>query len=669
MVVVVNADSDSSKLFANWYVHDRKIPGKNVIYLSGIPNRELMHQDVFKDKILKPIFEEMAARKLVNSIDYIVYSSDFPSCINIPEFKKGILEVIKDNPRIPKQLLSGRASISSMTYFAGAVLQDNPGFMMLDANNYYRKKAAVLLRNPFTGEKQAQFQKSIDAFDSEDEAEVDKAIKDLLEMIKSNPQQLAVSYWLAKFYASKEDAKQSAQWLARSIQLGWVYRSQTESDLAFSAVKDDPLFAKVFQAIKDEPFDFVPTLGFKSQYAFAPNGMRNKEPGQGNRHFLSSVLAFTRNYGSTEKDALAALRKTVQADQSKPKGKFYFSDVKGEVRCSTRKPNFAAAAAALERLGQTVVINSWIFPQKVNDIIGATTGRAGLKHKEAGSSVVPGAIVENLTSYGGSLYIKGHTKLTELTDLGAAGSSGTVTEPYAIQAKFPHPMIHAHYVRGCSLAEAFYQSLQGPFQTLVVGDALCQPWATKPQLSVDGVSAGETVSGKKVLKLNVGGPSVQGMELYLNGVMVSRAPYKDTVNFDTKTLTDGYHELRVVVVASGPIESVGHVILPLTIDNFGKSTTISVESNRYELGQSFKVKAKSNFGEKIVLMHNERELGSKKGGEVEFDVDAKELGRGPVKLVAVAVSKKDNKVSSVPVEIEIEGPLSETREDTETKKK
>ena len=37
-----------------------------------------------------------------------------------------------------------------------------------------------------------------------------------------------------------------------------------------------------------------------------------------------------------------------------------------------------------------------------------------------------------------------------------------------------------HYARGCSLAESFYQSISGPYQLLIVGDPLCQPWAVLP---------------------------------------------------------------------------------------------------------------------------------------------------------------------------------------------
>ena len=62
--------------------------------------------------------------------------------------------------------------------------------------------------------------------------------------------------------------------------------------------------------------------------------------------------------------------------------------------------------------------------------------------------------------------------MTDWISAGAAGTSGTVTEPYAMQQKFPMPFIHVHYAKGCSLAEAFYQSLMGPYQLLVLGDPL-----------------------------------------------------------------------------------------------------------------------------------------------------------------------------------------------------
>ena len=60
---------------------------------------------------------------------------------------------------------------------------------------------------------------------------------------------------------------------------------------------------------------------------------------------------------------------------------------------------------------------------------------------------------------------------------GAAGSRGTVHEPYAQHPKFPNPLIHVFYADGCSLAEAFYRGIWGPYQLMGVGDGLARPFA------------------------------------------------------------------------------------------------------------------------------------------------------------------------------------------------
>ena len=84
---------------------------------------------------------------------------------------------------------------------------------------------------------------------------------------------------------------------------------------------------------------------------------------------------------------------------------------------------------------------------------------------------------------------------------GAAGSSGTVTEPYAIQAKFPTPFIQTVYAHGYTLGEAFYQSVSGPYQLLIVGDALgLDPghWRDDPRLAELGYGAWEGFSWKEI---------------------------------------------------------------------------------------------------------------------------------------------------------------------------
>ena len=126
-----------------------------------------------------------------------------------------------------------------------------------------------------------------------------------------------------------------------------------------------------------------------------------------------------------------------------------------------------------------------------------TLGSAGFSWATSGSRFSAGAIGDNLTSFGGALgEADGQTPLTDFLRFGAAGASGTVTEPYAVQAKFPTPFIHYHYAQGCSLAEAFYQSLAAPYQLLIVGDALCSPWKRDLTVSPGNLEANATLKGR-----------------------------------------------------------------------------------------------------------------------------------------------------------------------------
>ena len=664
VLLVVNANSDSSKMIANWYIAGRGIPARNVVYLDSVPERERVTQQVFSKNILEPVLNAITERQLDRSIDYIVYSSDFPTAISIANhFHK--LKALDEN--LPMKFFLAEASISSMTYFAFAVQNDSPGYMAFSANYYFRQPASVILRAPFVGQHKTDFQNALKGFNKLSGDQLQKSINALTEMAKKNPQQIALAYWLARLNAKKGDFKLAAKWLQHSIKLGWHFRQKTLSDPMFESALKDPLFKGFANRIPNKPFDFAPSRGFKRGYAFGPNGFKNNEPGQGNQHFLSTVLAVTRNFGNTEQEALRQLKTSMAADESRPKGTFYFTDNDGP-RTRPRKPGFAASIAALEAMGHKAKIIKTDLPVNARDVIGLTCGQIAFDFGKSGSKIAPGAICENLTSWGGVMARDGgHSGISEFVRHGAAGSSGTVIEPYNIQAKFPHPMIHAHYARGSSLAEAFYQSVQGPFQLLIVGDALCQPWATKPKFTVQGLKPGDKVSGKRELKLDISKSPVpvQAMELYIDGRVLARTMNKDTINFDTSAMTDGFHEARFVLIAGGLIETVGNVVIPFVVDNFGKQTTLTAERSSYRSTSKITFDAKTNFGNAIELFHNSRSLGKKDGQAAQFTVSASDLGRGPVELTAVALSDKGNKVTTVPLKLNILGRLSKTKVLTE----
>lgn len=663
LLLVVNEDSDSSKLIANHYISLRQIPDKNVIYLTGIPFKESIDYPLFEANILRPVLRAIEDRKLAGSIDYIVYSSDFPTTIRVGGIQKEFFAKQKAiGKNYAKQLYHPSASITSLTYLAGNCIHAPADVMSLKVNHYFRIPTALMLRSPFKGALQQEFERSISAINKPPSDPLfQSGEQSLVRMAKKNPGQTAVLYWLAKFAARKGDAKAATRWMTRAISMGWSDRSGTLADPDFASI-DDTVFQGIVRRMGNHGKQSIAPRAFRQVYQWAPNGMQNRTAGQGERYFLSTVLAVTRNDGNTEAEAVRQLARTARADFKRPNGTFYFSST-SDVRSKTRKAKFNTTIDALQDIGFSSEIIKTPLPKDKSDVIGLTTGRANFDWALSSSSIIPGAICENLTSYGGRLGNTGkQTALNEFLRHGAAGSSGTVIEPYTVVQKFPTPMIHFYYARGCSLAEAFYQSLHGPFQTLIVGDALCQPFATPPRVSVAGIGPMEVVSGVKRLTFNKEGSPVRvaGMELYVDGVLKRRDRSLEPIDFDTAGLSDGYHEIRIVFVAANQIETNSREILKLIVNNNNRSCILTTSNPACGISDSIPFTFAAEGASEMRLCLHEKVLTKVSGSGGAFTVPAKVLGRGPSTLRAIAtIGGKE--VSSKPLTVQVNGPLMETR--------
>ncbi len=671
VLLVVNADSASSKMIANHYVAMRKIPPTNILYLNGVPPTEVVSLDQFKTFILKPVFTALVERQLKSQVDYIIYSSDFPTGVRVNEHVEKLGEAVEAKGiGFNRKLYLPVASINSLTYFGVAVLADDPGYLNLNSNSYFRSSALRLLRNPFAGQLQKVFEEAVKEIQGDDKELYPKAEEKLLALAKANPRQVAVAYRLVQCYARMGDSRKATHWLGRARRTGWQYRQYTMDDPLLADLLSDPLFKGVLNTIPDELFEFAPTMAFRSRYQYGPNGMLNQFKGQGNRFFLSTVLAVTRNYGNTEREALSQLQRTVRADGTNPDGSFYFT-TSSDVRTRTRKQNYDYAISRLRKMGYGAEIVSGNLPENKPRVLGATIGTPGFNWKKSGSRFVPGAIGDNLTSYGGRMPHEAQTKLTEFLANGAAGGSGTVTEPFALQFKFPHPMIHVHYARGCTLGEAFYQSVEGPSQLLIVGDALCRPFGRVPEFGVTGVSFNQKVSG--TIKLHpIPDPTtvrIAGYQLFVDGQLIHVQGNSSKMKIDTTDMSDGHHEFRIVAIADTLLESSAGVVIPLQIDNSGHQVTLQADSDRFLSTDVVTLKATSNLGDAIALVHNGRTVAQELGREVTFEVDALLVGRGPVQLEAVAIAsaavgKKQEivpPVASQPLNLFIDGPISQRK--------
>jgi uncharacterized protein (TIGR03790 family) len=138
---------------------------------------------------------------------------------------------------------------------------------------------------------------------------------------------------------------------------------------------------------------------------------------------------------------------------------------------------------------------------------------------------VPGAIVDNLTSYGGLLFQNSSGAITIPYFLaeGAAASYGTVTEPCNFLEKFPSPMDYFYQSRGFSIAESYYQSVLCPYNGHFIGEPLAAPFAKPANGSWNNLPSGALLSGTTNLSLQFNASDtnhpVQQVDLFVDGAL------------------------------------------------------------------------------------------------------------------------------------------------------
>lgn len=401
-----------------------------------------------------------------------------------------------------------------------------------------------------------------------------------------------------------------------------------------------------------------PTHAFRSWYGWGPEGQLLEAGGR--QYLLSMMLGVTIGRGNSVSEVVRGLRRSASADGTAPNGTIYYART-GDVRSTTRAPAFEAAVAALDKLKVKSEIITQQIPQARRDVMGAMLGTPNFDWESSQSSIRPGAICEHLTSNGGVMKdTGGQTPLSELLRYGAAAASGTVTEPLALQDKFPFPFMHVHYARGASAAEAFYQSVYGPFQLLIVGDPLCRPWAWIPQVTVKDLKAGDAVKGTLEIEPQAAAArdkTADRFELFVDGQRRSQCSAGESLRLDTTRYGDGLHELRIVAIEAGPLESQGRLILPVKFDNHGQQVTLASSGDTIVgWNDTLKFSAACAGAQRIVVLQGSRVLGNVNGEKGDVSVNARVLGLGPVRVHAVAVLGQgtQNLAHSTPLEFEVE---------------
>ena len=390
------------------------------------------------------------------------------------------------------------------------------------------------------------------------------------------------------------------------------------------------------------PFNpmFVASRGFRSSYRWSLGGRR--AGAEGLPYMLSAMLGVTSVPGNTVDEIAWYLKRAAGADGTSPKGTIYYAK-NDTIRSTVRDKEFPDAARLVQTTGVRAEIFTGFYPLNKSDIAGVTCGHSLVNPAVSKSIHLPGAFCDNFTSAGGQfLPNKGQTCISEFLRLGAAGACGSIVEPYAIPMKFPNASFNVHYVHGCSLAESYYQSVSAPFQQILIGDPLCQPWAKIPAVKLKGLENKAVLAGKVEFSATAENAEegVASFRLFIDGSLHEESRPNDSLELDTTTLADGYHEIRVVAVDSTPIETQGRWIGEVTVKNGTDAIQLSI--NKDSLSPASGQLVLNLFATTAVpaeVYGNGKKLGVVATGTGHLSVGKLKIGSGPITFQAVSTGE------------------------------
>jgi hypothetical protein len=572
VLVVANGADPVSVRIAREYVRLRRVPACNLVTLSDVPSGDTVSLADFRGRVLNPILAEVAGRRLQRQISCVAYSSGFPYAVDVAPAMAG-----RSFPRYITQ----PASLTGLTYLHEMLDDPDPVYLTMDANRYHRgvrrprrsqpaSRADAVLRGRLDAAL-AHIQPQLQA--SPRPAAVEAELRSALDMARTLADRHAddptLTYDLACLHALAGHPDEAVAALRLAVRGGWTNAAHTERDPDLTSLRDRADFRAIVTAMRAVPLRIEDPQPIRPDSRWADDGSPTRDA-SGRRYLPACMLAYVGPAANTEDEALACLRRSAGADFRRPRGTIYFMVSDDAARTGPRQWAFEPARRALDSSEVRAEVLPGVLPPAKDDVAGAVVGAASVAWSASRSRIVPGAFCEHLTSFAGAMRGAGQTLLSEWIRHGAAGSSGTVTEPYNVAAKFPSAFLQVFYAKGCSMAEAFYQSVAGPYQQLLVGDPLCAPWARPVAVAVSGIKAGALVTRPTRLLARVTGASpVRGTELYVDGCLAARAAPGKALVFDPARLRAGAHEVRIVGIA-GPLEWRGRTIVTVRTASPGR---------------------------------------------------------------------------------------------------
>ena len=641
VVVVVNGDSHDSRTVANHYVAARQIPAANVVVLEDVPAGLKIGLEDFKTKILRPILAQIDARGLGNQVSVVAYSAGFPTAVDVSSHTARMTDENVKKFQLPT------ASITGLTFFYRFVLADDPNYLNWFSNLYARGRFERHFVNPFFGDKKELFDEAVEKLDAAEHAAAAEIFKTLFE---EYPSLAPLAIRAAEAYASAGDADEAKQWLIKGIAAGWWSATYLRQSEPLEEFVGDRTIAAVLERLSDAPISAQGPIGFNSRRGWTGSGDWVR-PEQGGIHYLlSCVLGVVHPRGSSVNQAVQVLERSAAADLTRPSATVGFSKT-GDVRTTTRFPNFGDAMVWLSARGRKTEVFNSSLPRGSGDYVGLVLGTATMDLTAQPWRLVPGAIAESLTSTGAAFDTAAQTKLTELLHAGAAMSSGAVAEPFSLQFKFPLPIMHAYYAEGISAIEAFYLSVTSPYQLLIVGEPICQPFASPPaeivRMSLVGEEGNQVSIQREALGLRIEGAPTREIQIYVEGKLIKASPPVSPIQMNLPAQLSGAVHVRVVLIGGHPTEprlGFSETLelrgpLPFPTVSVDVAADVDVVPNSDPSGrpeQTTTLRLECPGADRIELRLASESAGEVVGESGELQVESQRWGNGPLRLRPIA---------------------------------
>ena len=297
----------------------------------------------------------------------------------------------------------------------------------------------------------------------------------------------------------------------------------------------------------------LPSASF-NPYAGSEYSFRNTAPGTSKTNFLVAMLTC-----SNLAQAKLIVDYGVASDGAFPTQTVYLAK-SSDAKRNIRHPFFDNAVFNTRVGGNDSMQRTNADPYySFGTMLGLQSGW-GDSYVIGSGSFAPGALADNLTSFGGDIFeSSGQLNILTLLTLGAAGSYGTVIEPCAILGKFPSPQDYFYQARGFSMAECFYQSVTNPYQGLLVGEPLAAPFTQAPSGSWSSLPANALLAGTTNLSLQVNAAdanhAVQQVDLFVDGTFAQTLTNIPPRQKNTLTVTIRGRAMPYTLLAGATIQS------------------------------------------------------------------------------------------------------------------